>query len=281
MKEINWKYSNENHSTIINEKDGVVFITFPKLIKAGVVHGFSTRLGGVSKGHLGSMNLSFTRGDDSEKVQENYRRIAAAIGFCHEDLVLSSQIHETKIRLVEGKDKGDGIKRPTKPGIDALVTKEKGVPMSTSYADCVPLVFYDPVKEIAAMAHAGWRGTVAQIGRKTVEYMQDNFDTNPADVIAVIGPSICRDCYEVSEDVILEFEKIFDENEMDQIRDIKGNGKYQLDLWKANELILRKAGIKKENMDITDLCTCCNCEYLFSHRASHGKRGNLNCFITL
>lgn len=281
MKKIDWKYANKNHSTIINEKDGVVFITFPKLVKAGVIHGCSTRFGGVSEGHLGSMNLSFTRGDDPDKVNENYRRIARAIGFNHEDLVLSSQVHETKIRLVKESDKGDGIKRPTMQGIDALVTADQGVPMSTSYADCVPLIFYDPVRKIAAMAHAGWRGTVGEIGRKTVEYMEEEFHADLANMIAVIGPSICRDCYEVSEDVALEFRKIFSEEESRQIMDEKGNGKYQLDLWKANELILLKAGIKKENMDITDLCTCCNSEYLFSHRASHGKRGNLNCFIML
>ena len=129
-------YANENHSTIINEKNGVVFLTFPKLVKAGVCHGFSTRIGGVSEGHLSSMNLSFTRGDDPEKVQENFRRIGAAIGFDAKDLVLSSQIHETEIRKVTAKDKGDGIVRETVPGIDALVTDEAGIPMYTSYADC-------------------------------------------------------------------------------------------------------------------------------------------------
>ena len=153
-------YANENHSTIINEKNGVVFLTFPKLVKAGVCHGFSTRIGGVSEGHLSSMNLSFTRGDDPEKVQENFRRIGAAIGFDAKDLVLSSQIHETEIRKVTAKDKGDGIVRETVPGIDALVTDEAGIPMYTSYADCVPLLFYDPEHHVAGLAHSGWRGTV-------------------------------------------------------------------------------------------------------------------------
>ena len=130
---MNFVYANENHSTIINEKNGVVFITFPKLVKAGICHGFSTRIGGVSEGHLSSMNLSFTRGDDPEKVQENFRRIGAAIGFDAKDLVLSSQIHETEIRKVTAKDKGDGIVRETVPGIDALVTDQAGIPMYTSF----------------------------------------------------------------------------------------------------------------------------------------------------
>ena len=278
---MDWKYSNKNHSTIINEKDGVVFLTFPKLAKAGVRHGFSTRIGGVSENEFASMNLSFTRGDEPEKVQENFRRIAGAIGFSSEDLVLSSQVHETKIRVVGKKDRGDGILRETVPGIDALVTNEPGVPMYTSYADCVPLVFYDPVKKVAAMAHSGWRGTVAGIGGKMVRFMKENYGSEPADIIAAIGPSICRDCYEVSEDVAEAFEKAFPPEESAQILENRGGGKYQLDLWKANEFILLRAGIVRENLDVTDLCTCCNSDKLFSHRASHGKRGNLGCFIMI
>lgn len=276
---MNWVYANENHSTIEHEKDGVVYLTFPKLDEAGVVHGFSTRMGGVSEGEFSTMNFSFMRGDLRENVIENYRRFGEALGFSYEDLVLSAQIHETKIRKITKKDKGDGILRPTVPGIDGLVTDEAGIPMYTSYADCVPLIFYDPIKKVAAMAHSGWRGTVACIGKKMVEYMHEEYGCEPSDIIAAIGPSICRACYEVSEDVAEAFAQIFDPEDMKDIMDSKGNGKYQLDLWKANEKILIRAGIKKEHLDITDVCTCCNSDKLFSHRASHGKRGNLGCFI--
>lgn len=276
---MDWIYTNQNHSTIINEKDGVVFLTFPKLVKAGVKHGFSTRIGGVSTGDLGTMNLSFHRGDKRENVYENFRRISNAIGFCQDDLVLSDQIHESKIRVLSQKDRGDGILRETVKGIDALVTDERGIPMYTSYADCVPLLFYDSGNQVIGMAHSGWRGTVAKIGAKLISFMRERYGTKPAEVIAAIGPSICRSCYEVSEDVAEEFRKIFKEEEIPLIMDEKGQGKYQLDLWKANELILLQAGILPENMDITDLCTCCNSDKLFSHRASHGKRGNLGCFM--
>lgn len=278
---MDWIYANQNHSTIVNEKDGVVFLTFPKLVKAGVRHGFSTRMGGASSGYLGSMNLSFTRGDDPEKVYENFKRIAGAIGFHEDDLVLSSQVHDTKIRMVTAKDRGDGILRETEQGIDGLVTNEKNVPMYTSYADCVPLLFFDPENKVIAMAHSGWRGTVAKIGKKMVNYMRDHYGSEPSQIIAAIGPSICRDCYEVSEDVAEEFRRIFSADEIPLLMDDKGNGKYQLDLWKANELILKEAGIVEEHLDITDLCTCCNSDKLFSHRASHGKRGNLGCFMCL
>lgn len=276
-----WIYANDNHSTIENEVDGVVFLTFPKLTEAGVVHGFSTRMGGVSEGEFSTMNFSFNRGDDRDKVIENYRRFANALGFNHEDLVLSAQIHKTEIRKITEKDKGDGILRETIPGIDGLVTDVPGIPLYTSYADCVPLVFYDPVHKVIAMAHSGWRGTVARIGRKMVNYMAEEYGSDPGEIIAAIGPSICRSCYEVSEDVAEAFREIFTDEEIPEIMDDKGNGKYQLDLWKANEKILTGAGIKKEHLDITDVCTCCNSDKLFSHRASHGRRGNLGCFIYL
>ena len=278
---MDWIYANENHSTIEHESKGVVYLTFPKLEAAGVIHGFSTRMGGVSQGEFSSMNFSFQRGDLRERVLENYRRFGEALGFDYKDLVLSAQVHETRIRKITEKDKGDGILRETVPGIDGLVTDVPGIPMYTSYADCVPLIFYDPVGKVIAMAHSGWRGTVARIGKKMVEYMQEEYGSNPSDVIAAIGPSICRSCYEVSEDVAQAFRSIFEEEDVRKIMDAKPMGKYQLDLWKANELILLQAGIKKEHLDITDVCTCCNSDKLFSHRASHGKRGNLGCFIYL
>ncbi len=278
---MDWIYSNNNHSTVEHEKNGVVYLTFPKLDNAGVVHGFSTRMGGVSNGEFSTMNFSFLRGDAKENVMENYRRFSNALGFNYKDLVLSAQIHETKIRKITEKDKGDGILRDTVPGIDALVTNVPGIPMYTSYADCVPLIFYDPVKKVAAMAHSGWRGTVAKIGKKTVEYMCAEYGSDPSNIIAAIGPSICRSCYEVSEDVAMAIRHVFSEEIANELMDEKGGGKYQLDLWKTNEQILLEAGILRENIDITDLCTCCNSDKLFSHRASHGRRGNLGCFIYL
>lgn len=141
--------------------------------------------------------------------------------------------------------------------------------------------FYDSEHHVAGMAHSGWRGTVAKIGAKFVAYIQREYGSKPENIIAAIGPSICRSCYEVGEEVAEEFKQVFLPEEIPLIMDDKGNGKYQLDLWKANELILTQAGIRKENLDITDICTCCNSDKLFSHRASHGKRGNLGCFMCL
>lgn len=278
---MDWIYANQNHSTIINEKNGVVFLTFPKLVKAGVKHGFSTRLGGVSTGVLGTMNLSFTRGDLRENVQENFRRIADAIGFEADKLVFSAQIHETELRKVTKENCGEGILRETKPGIDGLATNETEVPLYTSYADCVPLLFFDPEKKVVAMAHSGWRGTAARIGEKMIRFMEEEYGSHAENIIAAIGPSICRNCYEVSEDVAQAFRKTFLPEQFTQIFDEKRQGKYQLDLWEANRIILTEAGILPNHLDITDLCTCCNSDKLFSHRASQGQRGNMGCFMCL
>ena len=119
------------------------------------------------------------------------------------------------------------------------------------------------------------------MGQKTLDAMRENYGTSPEEVIACIGPSICRDCFEVGGEVVEEFRKEFDKSWHDSLFYQKENGKYQLDLWKANEIVLLDAGVKKDHLEVTDVCTCCNPELLFSHRASHGKRGNLGAFLCL
>ena len=119
------------------------------------------------------------------------------------------------------------------------------------------------------------------MGLVTVQTMERLYQCDPEDILVGIGPSICQECYEVSEDVIEQFRENFDEKVQNQLYDKKENGKYQLDLWKANEAICLSAGIRQENINVTDICTCCNSSWLFSHRASGGKRGNLGMFVTL
>lgn len=268
---------------LIRRGTQVPFFVFSELETTGIVtHGFSTRLGGVSEGHCAAMNLSFSRGDKEEAVRENYRRMADAIGFSCENLVFSDQTHTTNIRTVTEADRGKGfICARDYTDVDGLVTDVPGLVLTTFYADCVPLYFVDPVHRAIGLSHSGWRGTVGKMGKCTAERMRAEYGTNPADLIAAIGPSICQDCYEVSEDVIEEFRAAFDENFWGELFYRKPNGKYQLNLWKANELVLLEAGIPAEQIAITDVCTCCNPDLLFSHRASKGKRGNLAAFLML
>ena len=256
------------------------YLVFPKLEETGVVeHLFTTRTGGVSNGIYSTMNLSFSRGDDPECVRENYRRIGEVLGTDPEHMVASKQTHTTNIRLATEADLGNGITGPSAyDDVDGLATDIPGIALVTFYADCVPLYFVDPVKKAIGLAHSGWRGTVAGMGACMVQFMRDHFHSDPKDLIAAIGPSICVDCYEVSEEVAEQFREGFPE---EVLQPGKAEGKYQLDLWKANESILLKAGILPEHLTVTDVCTCHNPEYLFSHRASHGQRGNLAAFLML
>ena len=232
------------------QKGELEYLVFPKLEETGVVeHLFTTRTGGVSNGIYSTMNLSFSRGDDLECVRENYRRIGEVLGTDPEHMVASKQTHTTNIHLVTKADAGNGITRPSVyDDIDGLATDIPGIALVTFYADCVPLYFVDPVHRAIGLAHSGWRGTVAGMGACMVRYMQEHFNSRPEELVAAIGPSICVDCYEVSEEVAEQFREGFPE---DVLQPGKAPGKYQLDLWKANQSILLRAGIQPEHMAVT------------------------------
>lgn len=266
----------------INNKNGVCYITFPKLSASGVVnHAFTTRIGGVSKGYYGAMNMSITGGDNKEDVIKNYELICDAAGIDPSHLVLSHQTHTDNILTVSQKDIGKGIfcERDYE-NVDGLITNCKGVALVTQYADCTPLLFCDPVKKVIATSHAGWRGTVAEIGIKTVKRMQEEFGCNPNDIIAAIGPSICAECYEVDTPLYEAFKKL-NSIDIDSIFTRVDEEHFKLNLWEANRQMLIFAGIKPENIDVTDLCTFCNNKYLHSHRFSGGKRGTIAAIIEL
>ena len=270
-------------TTELAEKNNVPYIQFKNLAATGIVrHGFSTRLGGVSKGIFSTMNLNFNRGDDPEDVMENYRRMAGALDVRVEDMVLSDQTHATNVRVVTEEDRGKGIvKERDYTDVDGMITNVPGIVLVTSYADCVPLYFVDPVKRAIGLSHSGWKGTVGHMGRKTVALMQEVYGCDPSDIIAAIGPSICQACYEVSEDVALAFRQAFTKEQAENMLIDKGNGKYQLDLWKANWYVLTDSGILPEHLAVTDLCTACRPELLWSHRKTNGQRGGLSAFLQL
>lgn len=268
----------------------VPLFTFPLLEETGVVrHGFTTRLGGVSQGIFSTMNLSFTRGDRKEAVEENYKRLAEALSVEYDSFVCSNQTHTTNVIRVGKEDVKEcglsfcasGSERAERyQDVDGMVTNEPGVTLITYYADCVPLYFVDPVHHAIGLSHSGWKGTAARMGKVTLEKMKQEFSSNPKDVICAVGPSICQNCYEVSEDVAQVFQKEFAGRE-EEILINKGNGKYLLDLWKANEIVLTEAGVLPSHLTVTEVCTCCHPDLLFSHRASQGKRGNLAAVLTL
>lgn len=278
----------------------VEYLTFPLLsAQPGITHAFSTRRGGVSQGIYESMNLSFTRGDDQERVRENYHRMAAALHTDISHMVCSYQTHTTNIRRVGREDGGKGILRERGfTDVDGLVTNDRELCLVCFFADCVPLYFVDRRHGAIGLAHSGWRGTAAGMGMHMVRRMELEFGTRPQDLVAAVGPSICQDCYEVSREVAEQFEQlaasipdsgrlltelaeqgVYPHRQI--LRPGREEGKYQLDLWLANLLVLRGAGIPVTGLQVTDVCTCCNSGYLFSHRASQGKRGNLAAFLMM
>lgn len=270
-------------TTELKEKNHVPYIQFKNLSATGIVkHGFSTRKGGVSTGIFSSMNLNFKRGDDPDAVLENYRKMAAALNMRVEDMVLSDQTHTTNVRVITEEDRGKGILRPQDySDVDGMITNVPGIVLVTSYADCVPLYFVDPVRKAIGLSHSGWKGTVGHIGQKTVWKMHEVYGSEPKDIVAAIGPSICQSCYEVSDDVAEAFRANFTADEAADILLDKGNGKYQLDLWKANWYVLTDAGILPEHLSVTDLCTACHPDLLWSHRKTNGQRGGLSAFLSL
>lgn len=280
---MNLQYKNNDAIMEIMEKAGVCMLQYPVISKLEIVkHGFSTRIGGVSEGVCSSMNLSFSRGDREAHVKENFKRIGQILEIEEEAFTFSDQTHTTNVKVIKEEDKGKGLTRKLDySDVDGLITNVPGICLSTFFADCVPLFFIDPVNHAIGLSHSGWRGTVGKIGKITIEKMTKEFKSSPDDIIVAIGPSICKDCYEVSQDVITEFQKAFDIACWKELYYKKENGKYQLDLWKANEILLLEAGIQHKHLMVTNICTCCNDKWLFSHRASQGRRGNLGAFLML
>lgn len=271
------KYKNEE--TVFEEKimEGVPLLTYPLLEKTEfVTHGFTTRMGGVSEGYCSTMNISTTRGDAPEAVEENRKRLAHALGVKVEDFTYTHQTHTTNVAVVREEDRGKRFMET-----DGMVTNVPGICLVTFYADCVPLYFVDPVHKAIGLSHSGWRGTVGRMGQVTLEKMKEVYGTRPEDIYAAIGPSICQDCYEVSGDVIEEFQKSFKKSVCPQLFYKKENGKYQLNLWRANQLVLTEAGVAEQKIAVTNLCTHCNPEILFSHRSTGVKRGNLSALLAI
>lgn len=291
------KYICGDRTTYLDEKKAVLdgreytvpIIRFePYRNEKWLSHGFSTRLGGVSDGIYKSMNLSFSQGDDEALVRKNHAIMAAAFGIKPENMVYSHQTHTTNVMRVTREHAGMGITRPRSfHDIDGLVTDEPGLMLVTAYADCVPLYFADRRLHAAGLSHSGWRGTVNNIARATVDMMKKEFGSRPEDIAAFIGPSICAACYEVGEGVAEKFFNVYGD-EADNVLKLKpiktekaAEKKYELNLHAANRINMLHAGIPDGNIHVTDICTCCNPGLLFSHRASKGKRGGLCGYIMI
>ncbi len=266
----------------IRAGNGVVYTAFENLSAyENLVHGFSTRLGGVSSPPYDEMNLGFGRGDSRENVENNYRLLAEALKIKAEDMVLSSQVHLTRIREVGLDNRGEGIFMPrSDKDYDGMMTDIRGVFLVTFYADCVPLFFYDRKLEVTALSHAGWKGSLNNMTGKTIEALAGTYGSRPEDILMGIGPSIASCCYEVGEEVASRFEvlprEIIDGN-INLKPALKDPSliKSFLNLQDMNKRMAIRAGIPQENIEIAGICTSCNQEKFFSHRVHGDARGSL------
>ena len=246
--------------------NGVIYFRSDKL---RVKHGFSTRFGGVSKqAHLAEMNLGKKLGDDPGAVEENYRRIACAIGFDVNSIVYTNQIHSAAVLTVGNPDIGNTY------DCDGFVTAQKNVTLAVRSADCVPILFCDEKAGVIGAVHAGWRGTVDRIQQNCVKAMCD-LGAAPENINVAIGACIHKCCYKVGED----FRNTLYEKLGKEMTDRYVSNDLYADLVGLNTELLAELGVV--NIDISEDCTCCNSDLYFSHRASGGKRGVMSAFISL
>ena len=238
-------------------------------------HCFTTRLGGVSQGHLQSLNIGTSRGDTPENVLENYRRLGSSLGFDIHNLVLSRQTHSDIVHVVTEKDRGAGLFAPPLPDCDGLVTNTPGIALVVFTADCTPILFWDSETHAVGAAHAGWRGTASGIAARVVEAMGREYGSKPENIRAAIGPNIGYCHFETDEDVPQAIRAAFGP---EAEKWITSNGeKYFLDLKAINRLVLNRAGV--ETVEMSDACTVCQCDRFWSQRVTKGLRGSQGAII--
>ena len=267
--------NNENKTTRI-EKRGDVEVIRPVIFDdyPFIDAFFSTRMGGVSKDEFASMNLGYNRGDERERVDENYRIIKKTMGLEGLDMIKSKQTHTCNVfwtKDLKGRDYND---------VDGLVTASVDEVLVTSFADCVPVMIVDVNKRMCATLHSGWKGTLGNIIKNGISMLR-GAGCDVADMKVFIGPSICKDCYEIGADVADKFRSVYSQEDIEKILGPMRDRKYYLDLHEACRLNLLHEGIPEENISVTDMCTACNGDYIFSHRKSHGLRGTMCGFIRL
>lgn len=240
-----------------------------------VPHCFTTRLGGVSTGHLASLNIGTHRGDDPDNVRRNYEILADALGFDTANLVLTHQTHTDRVLQVGKQQYGAGLTAPELMECDALITNVPGTALVVFTADCTPILFHDPVTGAVGAAHAGWRGTAAGIAAKTVQAMCEAFGCKEENIRAAIGPNIGPCCFETDADVPRAMIASLGTEAEKFIR--QANDKYYVNLKEMNALWLKRAGVR--DIEISDACTACNTDLFWSYRRVGDARGSQGAII--
>ncbi len=255
-------------------ENGVRFAYFTSLREKGLCHGVSTREGGQSSNELSSLNLGLKVNDHPENLQSNRHKFCEAVGVDCDRVVSSGQVHGDHVAVVDEKQAGQRM-----ANTDGLVTHTPNLPLMLFFADCVPLLFYDPVRHVIGLSHAGWKGTFQSIGPRTISVMQHAFGTDPEDCLVGIGPSIGPEDYEVDEPVLKEIRSRWTVS--DSIIRPGRPGHWMLNLWEWNRLQMIDAGIPETNILISGISTAQHSDLFFSHRASGGKTGRFGVIMSL
>lgn len=254
--------------------------------------GFTTRHGGVGQEPYATLNCAYHVGDDAEAVLHNRRLVTEKLAFPLEAWTCGEQVHGKAVAVITAKDKGRGLldRQSALQDTDGLVTNVPGILLTSFYADCVPLYFYDPVNQAVGLAHAGWKGTVAGISVSMVETMEREYGSRREDIRAAIGPSIGGCCYEVDEAVMQHVRVWLDEPQGNdeynhsaskRIYTPAADGKTMLNLKECNRHIMMKAGILPDHIECTTWCTSCHPELFFSYRKENGVTGRMASWIGL
>ncbi len=265
-----------------NETGGLVYYCADAFQGAdGLLHGFSSRLGGVSRPPLDSLNLGRSRNDDPAAVAENHRRFAAAIGTSGLPLVMCQQIHSDTVKAVTMVDALQELYAPTAFDGDGMVTNTPGLCLMVFYADCIPVLLYDPIARAIGAVHSGWRGTALDIAPKAAKLMGERFGSRPENILAAIGPGIGPCCFETHGDVPQAMEALMGDFVRPFVTALEKPGKFQVDLTAIIARRLALAGLLPENIDQLNLCTACHLDSFWSHRKLGDARGNQAAAIAL
>lgn len=257
------------------EMDGLRAYQFELFDSPGILHGVFTRRGGVSPAPWASLNHGGTVGDERTHVIENRRRVFSATGRAVESIFDVWQVHGTEVRCANAPRPLDQMHEQA----DAIVTDRPEITLFMRFADCVPILFFDPIRRVVAIAHAGWKGTLDRIGAVTVQRMHEQYGCRLEDVLVGIGPSICAAHYQVGDEVVQKTRNTFGDRASEAL--IQKDDRFHLDLWEANRMVLRQAGVLNQHIQVAGLCTLESPQDWYSHRGEHGKTGRFGAIVAL
>jgi polyphenol oxidase len=263
----------KNKAMPFHQPDSIRFLTFDSFEGAGIIHAVFTRQGGVSPQPWASLNVGGLLGDDPERVKMNRVISFQALGKASESVYDVWQVHGTEVICT------DAPRLASNPHLkaDAIFTDRPDVTLFMRFADCVPILLYDPIRRVVGVVHAGWLGTVKGAVTKAVEAIEARYGSEPANILAAIGPSICCEHYAVGEEVVHQVQTAFGE-QMPQLTPVF-SGRHHFDLWQANRLLLEQAGVRQ--IELAGICTACNPQDWYSHRGEKGRTGRFGVLIAL